>query len=86
MNQCPGCDRTFDQLDVLFLACVHGERARSGDDDHTARLHVLAAVMSWWADRTLAQFPDRNEGAAAIGWCLLNVFDEQGFDLFRRGA
>jgi hypothetical protein len=80
-GDCEGCARTFGKLDALLDAAVDYEVDVTGHDRRAARLHVLAAVESWWLDRSLGLFLDRARGLRAVNLCLLNVFREQGIEL-----
>lgn len=78
--QCGGCQETFDRLDGLLGERVAEELAAAGGEgERAATLHVLAAVLSWWADRSLRHFPDRAMGVLAITHAFMCVLHEQGF-------
>ena len=78
LGDCPGCNQMFDKLDALATAAVNHEVETLGMDMRTAKLHVLAAVESWWLDRSLRLFANRDRGIDAVMLCLENVFHEQG--------
>lgn len=81
---CRGCQATFDRLDVALAASVNMEVEITGADARPAKLHALAAVASWWLDRTVTQFKERDRGLEASIVCLERVFEEQGSDTFGR--
>jgi len=53
----------------------------AGTRREDARLHALAAFLSFWFDRTLRAFPSTDQGARAARIAIRNVFREQGLGL-----
>lgn len=81
-GRCPGCERTYDELDKVLTAAVNYEVEVTGASKAQATLHVLASVCSWWLDRTLKQpWKSRQRGIDAGIMCVANVFREQGTEL-----
>jgi hypothetical protein len=75
---CPGCRMTFGHLDALMAFSVDLEQGVTGCDERTAALHCLAAVLSWWMDRSLARFPDRDQGRRAVAQAIVSAYGEHG--------
>jgi hypothetical protein len=80
-DPCPHCLATFARLDALLREGVAEAPTLPEDAPEDAPLHVLAAVATWWASRSLGQFPTRQQGAAALVRCFAQVLLQEGIRL-----
>lgn len=83
-GECAGCAGTLADLAHVLERAVARERAGFEGmpplPEKDARLHALAAFLSFWLNATLDTFPNDGTGPKAARVCIRNVFAEQGLE------